>query len=126
MNAIFVYSSLAADPDLRELVEMFVREMPDRINTLETQMRSRDWQQLARTAHQLKGAAGSYGFEAITPYAARLESAARDARQEDRILAALDELLDLCRRMRSGVPQTEDVHCPGIPCPSQAENSRTP
>ena len=113
MNTIFVYSSLAADPDLGELVEMFVQEMPDRINALETQMRSRNWDQLTRTAHQLKGAAGSYGFEAITPYAARLESAARDAQREDRILAALEELLDLCRRMRSGMPPTEDEHCPG-------------
>jgi hypothetical protein len=89
MPAAFVYSHLAADPDLGELVEMFVREMPDRINALETQARSRNWQQLARIAHQLKGAAGSYGFDAITPCAARLELAARDAQEEDRILAAL-------------------------------------
>jgi CheY-like chemotaxis protein/HPt (histidine-containing phosphotransfer) domain-containing protein len=107
----FVRSHLAADPDLGELVEMFVQEMPDRINALETQARSRNWQQLTRIAHQLKGAAGSYGFKAITPYAARLESAARDGRREEEILLSLDELLDLCRRVRSGVPPTEDENC---------------
>ena len=97
--------------DLGELIEMFVQEMPERINALETQARSRDWQQLTRTAHQLKGAAGSYGFNVITPSAARLESATKDGRQEEEILAALDELLDLCRRMRSGAPPTEDEPC---------------
>ena len=56
MNAPFFTPFLATDPDLGELVELFVQEIPDRISALETQGRSRDWQQLTRTAHQLKGA----------------------------------------------------------------------
>jgi CheY-like chemotaxis protein len=105
----FIYSRLAADPHLGELVDMFVQEMPGRIIALQAQANTRNWEQLARTAHQLKGAAGSYGFPEITPYAARLEVAARDAQQEDRILAALNECLSLCRLARPGVPQTEDA-----------------
>jgi CheY-like chemotaxis protein/HPt (histidine-containing phosphotransfer) domain-containing protein len=97
-----LYSDLAADPDLCELVEMFVGEMPGRITTLETQARNRDWQQLNRTAHQLKGAAGSYGFGAITPFALRLENATKTDCQEEAILAALDDLLKLCRQVRAG------------------------
>ncbi len=97
-----VYSRLAADPMLAELVSLFVEEMPDKIKAFEVQAKNRDWRQLARTAHQLKGAAGSYGFHAITPYAARLEAAARDAKQEESILLALDELLNLCMRIRCG------------------------
>jgi histidine phosphotransfer protein HptB len=107
MSESHVYSRLGGDPDLGELVALFVQEMPDRIGALESQARSRDWAQLTRTAHQLKGAAGSYGFHDITPFAARLEHAARDGGQEDQILASLDELLDLCRRMRAGTPQAE-------------------
>ena len=108
MKTTFVYSSLGTDPDLGELIEMFVQEMPERINALETQARSRDWQELTRTAHQLKGAAGSYGFSVVTLGAARLESAMKEGRQEDEILAALGELLDLCRRMRCGAPPVEE------------------
>jgi HPt (histidine-containing phosphotransfer) domain-containing protein len=108
MNEALVHSSLASDPDLSELVEIFVQEMPDKINALETQGRSHDWQQLTRTAHQLKGAAGSYGFGAITPYAARLEAVLKEGCEEEAILLSLNELLDLCRRVRCGVPQTED------------------
>jgi CheY-like chemotaxis protein len=110
----FVYSHLAADPDLGKLVGMFVQEMPDRINALEAQAKGRDWDQLTRTAHQIKGAAGSYGFGEITPYAARLEQAARSGCQEEEILSSLGELLDLCRRVRSGAPPTEDEHCPSM------------
>lgn len=104
----FVYSSLAADPDLGELVELFVEEMPQRIAALETHGRSRDWEQLARMAHQLRGAAGSYGFDAITPCAARLESAAQGHVPQEQILAALEELLRLCRRVRPGPPRSSD------------------
>ncbi len=108
MSTTFAFSSLAADPLLGELVEMFVQEMPDRISGLENLARSRDWEELARTAHQLKGAAGSYGFHSLTPLAARLEHAAKDGRQEEEILASLNELLDLCRRVRPGVPPAEE------------------
>ena len=77
MPPTFLYSNLATDPDVGELVDVYVQEMPDRINALDTHAKSRDWNQLARTAHQIKGSAGSYGFGEITPYAARLETAAR-------------------------------------------------
>ena len=106
MPSPFIYSQMATDPDLGELVDLFVQEMPDRINALETHARSRDWQQLTRTAHQMKGAAGSYGFSEITPFAARLEAAARNGSQEEEILSTLNELLSLCRQVRAGVPQT--------------------
>jgi PAS domain S-box-containing protein len=106
----FLYSSLAADPDLGELVDLFVQELPERISALETHAANRNWEQLARTAHQLKGAAGSYGFHEMTPCAAALEAAAQDAQPEEQILVALHGLLDLCRRARAGTP--ESCHVP--------------
>ena len=106
------YSRLATDPDIGELVDLFVEEMPERIDTLVALAKSSDWSELTRNAHQIKGTAGSLGFGQLTPYAARLEAVARDANQEEKILAALDELLSLCRRIRSGTPQTEDSVAP--------------
>jgi HPt (histidine-containing phosphotransfer) domain-containing protein len=107
MDTTGVYSSEADDPDLVEMIELFVDEMPDRIATIESHARNRDWLKLAQAAHQLKGAAGSYGFDILTPYAEKLLTEANEAKQEDRILAAIDDLAKLCRRMRSGVPNTE-------------------
>ena len=82
----YVYSRLAGDPDLREIVDLFVEEMPERVAPC--------WTNLGpglggprRTAHQLKGAAGSYGFDAISPCAGRVEAAVRDGEPEERIRA---------------------------------------
>ncbi len=96
------FSTLAGDPDLAEIVEMFVDEMPGRIRGLQQQFVSNDWDELARLAHQLKGAAGSYGFDQITPYAARLERAVRNGQPMNEVRAAHNELCSACARVRTG------------------------
>ena len=101
----YVYSRLAADPDLGEIVAMFVEEMPGRMAALIGQLNAADWDGLQRTAHQLKGAAGSYGFDGISPSAGRVEAAVRNGEPEEHIRAMVDELVDLCNRARGGLPQ---------------------
>lgn len=110
MSNDYLHSSLADDPVLSEIIEAFVHEMPTRIHALETLAHHAEWEKLARTAHQLKGAAGGYGFHALTPSAARLEQAARCGQQEEKILSALEELVNLCRRVRTGTSIVSDVH----------------
>ena len=100
-----LYSTLGGDADLGELVEMFVDEMPERVGNIERLFESQNWEELRRAAHQLKGAAGSYGFEEITPRAARLEDAVREQSPAEQILQAVKELCDLCRRAQAGVPE---------------------
>lgn len=99
-----VYSQLGNDPDLAEIVEMFVEEMPQRIAALLRHLEQKDWESLRRMAHQLKGAAGSYGFEPVSPSAGRVESAIRDQQPEQQIRFSVLELVDLCGRLRSGQP----------------------
>ena len=101
----FLYSSLGGDPDLGEIVTLFAEEMPNRVAKLLDQLEASDWEGLRRTAHQLKGAAGSYGFDAITPCAARLEGTVRQGGAEEQIHAGVEELIDLCCRVRGGTPQ---------------------
>lgn len=97
-----IYSTFGNDPDMGELVDMFVGEIPDRIASLEAQFAEGDLTRLGQTAHQLKGAAGSYGFPCVTPVAARVEAAAKGNEPEDRVREALDELVAMCGRMRAG------------------------
>lgn len=99
-----IYSTLGGDEDLGELVEMFVADMPTRIADFAQAYEAGDWERLQRLAHQLKGSAGSYGFDAVTPLAARLEAAVRDPSDEGEIGAATEELLALCGRLRAGEP----------------------
>lgn len=98
-----IYSTFADDPDFAELVDLFVSEMPQRIELLETSTAPEHREQLRRAAHQLKGAAGSYGFQGLTDSAARLEDAVRGNEAEKEIQDSLLELLALCRRVRPGV-----------------------
>jgi len=98
------YSTLAEDPDLAEIVEMFVQEMPDRVANLLRRFDARELNELERAAHQIKGAAGSYGFHQLTPSAARLEALVKQRRPEEEIKAALNELVALCQGVRAGTP----------------------
>ena len=99
-----IFSSLGGDPDLGELVEMYVDEMPERIASLEQAFSSGDRESLQRAAHQLKGAGESYGFSQLTPLAAAVEYSVRDGEPEEAVLKSLNELVDVCKRVRSGVP----------------------
>jgi HPt (histidine-containing phosphotransfer) domain-containing protein len=98
----FLYSSLASDPDLGEIVAMFVDEMPGRVESLMSVVSTGDWNRLGRLAHQMKGACGSYGFHQLTPLAARLEHACRELQEEGQIQEAVQELATPCQRVRAG------------------------
>jgi HPt (histidine-containing phosphotransfer) domain-containing protein len=102
----WIYSRLGDDPDLGDLVGEFVAELPTRIAALEAEAHSNNWPQVTRFAHQLKGAAGSYGFDALTPYARDLEAAARDGAEAESVLRTLHELIEACRRIQPGVPDS--------------------
>ncbi len=99
-----IYSSFGTDPDLGDIVELFVEEMPGRIQTLIEQYNSGDLEGLRRTAHQLKGAAGSYGFDEISPAAGRLERFLGAEEPEEQIRRAVENLVGMCERARAGGP----------------------
>ena len=100
-------SSLSTDPDMAEIVAEFVMEMPGRVEQL---TKSWDQQQLdtvQRLAHQLKGAAGGYGFSQISDAAGKLEhslvalSGAGLESEIARLRSQFAELIAVCRRVRA-------------------------
>jgi HPt (histidine-containing phosphotransfer) domain-containing protein len=72
-----VRSRFAGDPEYRELLEWFVESLAELSGTMRDQMRSADYAGLQVHAHQVKGAAGGYGFPELTTLAAELERACR-------------------------------------------------
>ncbi|MCA9148614.1 MAG: Hpt domain-containing protein [Planctomycetales bacterium] len=100
----WIYSTFGDDPDLGELVEMFVDEMEQRIASFQNAFEQGDLNTLGTLAHQLKGAAGSYGFNQLTPAAFDLEQSARSRSSAEAIEASLDRLTQLCQRTRAGAP----------------------
>ena len=97
-------SELHDDPDFAELVVAFTTGLPAKITRLEHAYTSGELVDLARLAHQLKGAAGGYGYPSIS-------SAARDVEQHAKasvtasgtfdpgidLIQAVTQLLAQCR-----------------------------
>ncbi len=97
-------SEFASDPEMRELVEIFVSELPDRVARLTSTWEQTELEEVKRLAHQLKGASAGYGFPTIGAAAGKLEDALRStsggASQNNlkNLQRDLDELIDLCNR----------------------------
>lgn len=99
-------SEFAGDPDMRELIELFVSEMPERVASLEALWRERQLEPLCRLAHQLRGAGGGYGFPPVSSAAGTLEEAIKSvmtAASPSTSLATVqqqvEELISICRRV---------------------------
>ncbi len=94
-------SEFADDADMIELVEMFVGELPARVAAIQNALKARDLAGVAHVAHQLKGAAGGYGFPTITDAAGELERSAKTTEELDRLTEQVRSVADLCHRARA-------------------------
>jgi histidine phosphotransfer protein HptB len=98
-----IYSPLAADPDMAQLVALFVDELPARVAAIRQAADGADWSHVRLLAHQLKGAGGSYGFPQITAAAGALERACKEQLGNDELASALQQFAAVCGRARAGV-----------------------
>jgi CheY-like chemotaxis protein len=92
-----ILSDLAEDEDMIDLIERFVAGLPSQAKRLDDAHTANDRETVRRLAHQLKGAAGGYGFPTITAAAAVLEERAREGSS---LAQAVADVTDLCRRAR--------------------------
>lgn len=98
-----IISQFAHDPDMREIVEAFVQEMPERVESINAFWRDQQLDELRRAAHQLKGAGGGYGFPTVSQAADRLEQSLVSLEHGsakgsiDSLRAQFEELVSLCR-----------------------------
>lgn len=83
-----------------ELIEMFLDELPKRIESLNQAADSGDFSYLNRLAHQLKGAAPGFGFDPIGQAAGVLEERLKISNLEmveiDQIRDEFDTLIERC------------------------------
>ena len=94
-------SAFADDPDMAELVEFFVGEVPNRLQSIRDYCESGDREGVQRIAHQLKGACAGYGFEEVGLAAAKLEQPLKAEATLDDVRDQIDELTELLRRVVS-------------------------
>jgi signal transduction histidine kinase/DNA-binding NarL/FixJ family response regulator len=83
-------SELADDPDLASLAAGFAELLPDRVQSIAALVKQGDAEGAARLTHQLKGAAGSYGYPIISELARQLENGlSHQTHETPRLLARL-------------------------------------
>ncbi len=102
----FIVSELADDEEMTALVERFTNNLPQQAQRLEDAADAKERETIRRLAHQLKGAAGGYGYPTITTAASRLE---QQAREGETFAQALAEVCDLCRRARASKSDGNNV-----------------
>ncbi len=93
---------LRDDPEMADLVISFVGGLTQRLGDMARAAAAHELADLRRLAHQLKGAAGGYGYPQLTDLSAELESAARSAAAEQ-CLAILELVRDMIARIRAGL-----------------------
>jgi HPt (histidine-containing phosphotransfer) domain-containing protein len=69
--------SAAAEPSIEPFLRQFIASLPEYVRVLEEQLRGHAVGQLAQTVHQIKGAAGIYGFDRLYDVAASAEAVAK-------------------------------------------------
>jgi HPt (histidine-containing phosphotransfer) domain-containing protein len=88
------------DPEDAELIEYFLSELPDRVDTILVAFTNDDFGELERIAHQLKGAAPGFGFPQIGTEAGKLEQQLKGCSNPNESLETLrsqvDQLVSLC------------------------------
>ncbi len=102
-----LYSEFASDGDMVEIIDLFVAGLPDRIAALRAAATANDNAELKRLAHQLKGAAGGYGFGPVTAVAGELELAIGRGADADEVRSLVARLVAVCGRARPCAPAAE-------------------
>ncbi len=90
------------DDTMADLLDAFAAELPDRATRIENALRDGDFRHLDHFSHQLKGAAAVYGFDRIAMAADRVHKLAGSSSDHEQLPAAVDKLVDLCRRAQQG------------------------
>lgn len=99
-NQSLVSTFASTYPDMAELINDFVDNLPMHVTTMEKAFKAHELTQLRVEAHQLKGCAASYGFPVITEKAKILEKGLKDAEDDKVISEKVNNLINLCQRVK--------------------------
>jgi len=102
-----IRSSLAGDPNLAVVLAGFVSRLPGTVVELRRLNTAGAAAALARAAHQLRGAGGSYGFGEVSGAAARVEDRLTEDPGAANVAADVEALIETLRRVHGYDPAAE-------------------
>ena len=95
-----IRTPLADDPELRQIVEMFIDGLETELGKVAQAVAQADFDALSRLAHSLKGSGGSMGFDSFRLEALELEKAAL-SRQLEQVRESFAEIQRLSELLSS-------------------------
>jgi CheY-like chemotaxis protein len=96
-----VVSTFADDEGMKNIIHQFALDLPARSDAILRAFHDADTATLERLAHQLKGAAGGYGFPSITEAAAAVEQGVNERIDRSSLRLRVEALASLCHRARA-------------------------
>jgi len=100
------------DEDMRDLLDMFAGQLPDKVAKMQRMMSEGDIQNLRTVCHQLKGAGGGYGFDCITELAAKAEAPLKAGATIEQVKGEIQALIDLLRSVEGYDQKLEKIPSP--------------
>jgi len=94
-----IKSTMTTQPGMKEIITEFVDGLPGEVKKMTDSLEKKDMTALRQVVHQLRGAAGGYGFAAVTQPATNVEKSIDAAGTVEAITAQLKSLIDLVHRI---------------------------
>ncbi|MEE2674687.1 MAG: ATP-binding protein [Myxococcota bacterium] len=97
-----VVSTMAGNSRFAPLLTQYLARMPETIELIEEAWERGDSERLLRCVHQLKGAAGGYGFPQVTQLASECQQLMLAGASIDELSDPMKDLVGMVRRMQDG------------------------
>ena len=104
-----IASTMSDHPGMKPIIIEFVQGLSNEVNKMQNMLEQKDLQSLKRVVHQLRGAGGGYGFDAISTAAATAEESIKAAHNLDVIDGEIKSLIDIIRRVEGFEDQKVDA-----------------
>jgi len=96
---MLIRSEFAEDPDIAEMLPPFIESFSGRLKEIRAVVAADNAGELALVAHQIKGAAGGYGFPSLTKLAADLEAPLKAGSSINLVRPLVDALISEIERV---------------------------
>lgn len=107
-NILFTSSLLNDDPGLIDLIDKFIRRLPDMIIAIKQANEVSNVDELSNLIHQLKGVGGGYGYPELTDLCAKIEFQITSGDVEN-VNTLIKELSTMCDQIIEGSAENHKV-----------------
>jgi CheY-like chemotaxis protein len=99
---------LAEDPDLIDLIDKFMRRLPEMQSAINQSYNDKNWEVFSGLIHQMKGVGGGYGYPMLTDLCANLEVQLKN-QSMDNVAKLMNEFNELAEQILAGSEENHKI-----------------